>query len=131
MIYALVGQPVRDERPAPNILDLTVNSTPSAFVQGVYYQGNAGTFYLLALVAMPAWGDLSAIKFCSRPAAFSVPAISAARLHYIGQQLPMVYTGANYYSGNAAGVVIIADGPNFSIAQGLYVLVLNGQYRLT
>lgn len=130
LIYATTGAPVHDVRPAPYEIGLTQASSPSVLVTGVYYVGPAATYYMMALVAQPAFGGLHAIKFFSQVAGFSVPLAAAATLVSIGQQLPMASTGAALTPGLADGVVVIANGYDFAVAQTVYALVYTGHYRI-
>jgi len=125
------GLPPHDTIPAPNVVNITSNSRPSALVQSVKYMGPARTFYLLSMICMPAWGDLSAIKFFGRDSVtpIQVPACASLTMLSIPIALPMV-PGAAYVTGVADGVVAVMTQPQANLANVVYAVVYTGQYRL-
>ena len=126
------GLPPHDTIPTPNVINITQNGSPTAFVQSVRYSGPARTFYLLAMVCMPAWGDVQAIKFYNRDniVPIQVPACANLTALALNLSLPMV-GGSAYMTGVADGVVAVCLQPaNNTISTVVYAVVYTGQYRL-
>jgi hypothetical protein len=120
---------------APSPVNLSQNSSPTAMVHTVNYNGNGGTFYLIALVSLPSVdpgpSGLNQIKFGTPTSrAIQIPAGNGV-VDLKDLVLATMARGAAYERGVADAAVIILDGPDTASGRGIYARIYIGQYNLT